>query len=244
MKRDIVCLIRIIIDSFPEFIRNSKLLFNFSRLIFRVPLELFYFRKKYDAGLIKDISRYYNDEDNNSLKRISKTTDINSFHVRLIKKYFKLYSPKTLLDVGCGSGYLLNKLREVNTKTKMVGVDYQVPFFKNNKISYIKGEILSSISEFSDNQFEFVMCSHVIEHLENPDLVIMELKRICSGILIIICPIEKKFTWGLNYHVNFFSKKQVFIDFLKNILNEKNSKKFKFKTYYFLGDLMYLEFII
>ena len=52
MKRDIVCLIRIIIDSFPEFIRNSKLLLNFSRLIFRVPLELFYFRKKYDAGLI------------------------------------------------------------------------------------------------------------------------------------------------------------------------------------------------
>ncbi len=244
MKRDIVCLMRIIIDSFPEFIRNSKLLFNFSRLIFRVPLELYYFRKKYDEGLIGDISQYYNDENNNSLKRISNTTDINSFHVRIIKKYFKLYSPRTLLDVGCGSGYLLNKLRELNTKTKMYGVDYQVPFLKKNKINFIKGDILSTISNFSDNQFEFVMCSHVIEHLENPNLVIMELKRICSGILIIICPIEKKFKWGMNYHINFFSKKQFFIKFLEKILNEKNSKKFKYKTYYFLGDLMYLEFIL
>ena len=53
MKRDFVCLLRILIDSIPKFIRNSKTLFKFSKLIFNLPESLFSFREKYDSGEIK-----------------------------------------------------------------------------------------------------------------------------------------------------------------------------------------------
>ena len=42
------------------------------------------------------------------------------------------------------------------------------------------------------------------EHIENPDFLIREM-RISSETLILVCPLEKPYKWGFNYH-NFFSK--------------------------------------
>ena len=82
MKRDFVCILRILVDLLPKSLRNSKLLFNFARIFFGIPKSLFAFREKYDSGNIKNLSIYYFKNSDYSLKRIAKETDVNSFHLR------------------------------------------------------------------------------------------------------------------------------------------------------------------
>ena len=125
MKRDLVCITRVLIDSLPKSIRNSRLLFDISKLIFDVPEILFLFRKKYDQGFYKDLSIFYSKNENFSLK-ISKETDINSLHLRLIKKILKKESPHLLLDCGAGSGFLLDEINAINPSIKLLGIDYQI----------------------------------------------------------------------------------------------------------------------
>ena len=242
LKRDIICLTRILIDSLPKFIRNSRLLFKIARLIFSIPEDLYNFRGKYESGEIIDLSRFYSPDNNQSIKRISKKTDINSFHLRLIKRYFKSISPKSLLDAGCGTGFLLNKLNVLNPSTQLVGIDYNRALIKDEKLLIIEGDIYKTLQRFLDNSFEFVICTHVIEHLIYPEKVIFELRRVCSKILIVICPMEKKFIWGMNYHINFYSNKEIFLNFL-NETKYKNSKGNYYKIFCRLGDIMYVEHI-
>ncbi|WP_152556142.1 MULTISPECIES: class I SAM-dependent methyltransferase [Prochlorococcus] len=243
MKRDFICLLRIFIDSLPEFIRNSEILFRISMFIFKVPASLFTFRKKYKSGIIKDLSEYYSANESFSLKRISKDTDINSLHLRIIKRYFKKYLPNSLLDAGCGSCYLLDNFRILKPSAKLVGIDYDTPISTNNKFKLIEGDILNTLKGFLENSFEFVVCTHVIEHLNYPDEVVLELRRVCSKILIIICPIEKELKWGMNYHINFYSNKKYFLNFILDT-KLKNKKINNYKIYQRLGDLMYVENII
>ena len=243
MKRDCVCLLRILVDSIPKFIRNSKILFKFSKLIFDIPESLFSFREKYNKGEIKDLSIFYSEHKKIALKRISKDTDINSFHLRIIKKYFKSIVPKSLLDAGCGSGYLLELFKKLNPSTNLVGIDYVYPLLKDSKIKVIEGDILNTLNGFIENSFEFVICAHVIEHLSNADKVVMELRRVCSKVLIIICPIEKQLKWGMNYHINFFESKNSFINFINNTKSNDPNNNNNYKSYYLLGDLMYIEYI-
>ena len=173
-------------DSLPKCIRNSSIFFKISSVFFKLPKDLFTFREEYDKKNIVDLSLYYSNNSINSLKRISKEIDINSWHFKILQNYFIDQSPNSLLDVGCGSGYLLNQFWELNNSTTLFGIDYETPFFKKNKFTFIKGDVLKTLKEFLSNSFEFVVCSHVLEHLNNPKEVIKELRRVCSDILIIL----------------------------------------------------------
>jgi len=242
MKRDIVCLLRITIDSLPEKIRNSKFLFSIARLFFKVPTNLFDFRKQYKLGKINDLSKYYLTKGKNYLKKVSKETDINSFHLKIIKKKINILSPDSLLDVGCGEGFLLNQIIIRDSEIKLLGIDYQVPKLKNEKIEFIEGDILDSLKNISENSFEFVICTHVIEHLKDSYEVLKELRRVCSKVLIIICPLEKEYRWGLNYHINFYPDIKSFLAFLHHKFNIREKLSLRYEFHVCFGDAMYIQY--
>ncbi len=244
MPRDIICYLRLIVDSLPISLRNSRLLFNLSKNLFKIPDELYNFREKYRSGLIKDLSIFYLKDTKNSLERVSKKTDINSYHLSLIKNLLKNSKSVKVLDIGCGTGYLINHINEYFSSSKLVGIDFNAPSeestkcnSRNNQIQFIAGDIETSLLNFSDNHFEIVLCTHVLEHLINPEDILFQLRRVVKDKLIIICPLEKEFKWGMNYHVNFFPTKKHFLKFLQSNFNDF----FKFKTFQRLGDLMYYE---
>ena len=83
-----------------------------------------------------------------------------------------------------------------------------------------------------------MISTHTIEHLPNYELVLSEIRRISKDSIIIVCPLEKKFKWGYNNHVNFFENKS---EFLKRITDQNiiNNKKIFIKE--FLGDILYCE---
>jgi len=108
---------------------------------------------------------------------------------------------KTLLDVGCGRGFLLNYIGE-HTSVKTTGCDLydSVPTLKNS--DYKKGTIYKL--PFEDNAFDVVTCSHTIEHLRETPEAIKELKRVARKQLIIVTPCQRYYFYTMDLHLNFY----------------------------------------
>ena len=244
MHRNIVCILRIVLDSFPDFIRNSKLLFIIIKTFLKLPSSLYNFRADYKKGKIKNLAYLYSSKSKESLKRVSPTTDINSFHLNLIDEYFKNYKPNNYADIGCGTGFLINHLISLNISKNIFGIDFEKPLLEeNNKIKIIKGNIKENLLTLNEDLYDFVTCTHVIEHLQEPNIVIQNLRRITSKVLIIICPLEKPYKWGLNYHINFFFNKKTFLNFVQKEFYEKKIPIPYYDIHIRLGDIMYVEYI-
>ena len=243
MRRDFICLARLIVDSLPKKVRNSYLLFKVAKLIFDLPEILYEFRDNFNKGLYEDLSIFYNNNSPYQLARTSRNTDINSKHIKQILSLIRENKPKSILDAGCGTGYLINLIEKENYNKSISALDYNIPNSLKNKSQYkcFEGEILEKLKDFDDDTFELVICSHVLEHIKLPELVFRDLRRITTNHLLIICPLENNFKWGMNYHINFFKNQLSFAKFVKNIGSVK--EKVLDKSYYskFLGDLLYIE---
>ena len=74
-----------------------------------------------------------------------------------------------ILDIGCG--YRANKYASIIADVK----DFS-EFYKNKKFVKINGKKLP----FKDKEFDFVIASHVIEHVEDFDFFFKEMERISS----------------------------------------------------------------
>ena len=127
-------------------------------------------------------------------------TDMNMPSIKYLVSMFDK-DAKTLLDVGCGRGFLLNYIGE-NTGLKTTGCDLydNVATLKNS--DYKKGTIYKL--PFEDNSFDVVTCSHTIEHLRELPEAIKELKRVARKKLIIVTPSQRYYFFTMDLHLNFY----------------------------------------
>ncbi|MEO6694995.1 MAG: class I SAM-dependent methyltransferase [Ignavibacteria bacterium] len=118
---------------------------------------------------------------------------------------------KTILDVGCGRGYWLNKVA-LSTDLLLTGCDLydNVELKRGN---YIKGNVENL--PFEDNSFDIVTCHHTIEHVLNLNKAISELKRVAKKQLIIVTPCQRYFNYTLDLHLNFFPIESYLTSILK-----------------------------
>lgn len=63
---------------------------------------------------------------------------------------------------------------------------------------------------FADKQFEHVLCSHTIEHVEEPESFDRELRRVGENIIYVIPPL-----WDLSAAFNFFEHRWLFLTLKK-----------------------------
>ena len=243
MRRDFICLTRLIVDSLPKRVRNSYLLFKVAKKLFNLPEVLYEFRDNFKEGFYEDLSIFYKKNSPYQLQRTSRHTDINSKHINQILSLIRGEEPKSILDVGCGTGYLINLIEKENFNKCISALDYIIPSFLKNKNQYrcFEGEILEKLHHFDDNSFELVICTHVLEHIRSPELVLRELRRISTNHILIICPLENNFKWGMNYHINFFKDQLCFSKFIENTGFVKGEELNKSQYSEFLGDLLYIE---
>lgn len=93
-----------------------------------------------------------------------------------------------VLDAGCGAGETMQALKE--KEFSPIGIDINEGCIKQS--SKYGVTVLSSVMEldkkFSKNSFDFVVCSHVLEHLENPKAAMTILKNISSRYILIAVP--------------------------------------------------------
>ncbi len=94
-----------------------------------------------------------------------------------------------VLDLGCGDGFLLSKLKE--KKIKAEGIDISYTAVKKAKEKGLSAEAIDFSAEklpYNDNSFDYVVLLDVLEHLFNPKQVLAEAKRVSKKYLIISVP--------------------------------------------------------
>jgi ubiquinone/menaquinone biosynthesis C-methylase UbiE len=107
-----------------------------------------------------------------------------------------------LLDIGSGVGEFLT------WHPNSVGIDtnpYLVDYCKKRGLKCFLGSAYKI--PFKNGQFDSVLCSHLLEHLNRPEAAFREIKRVLrkGGKLIIILPTEKGFKRDKT-HVKFWDE--------------------------------------
>ncbi len=132
-----------------------------------------------------------------------KHTHSNPIQRLLLGNFFKtltgLISSKkvdSILDVGCGEGFTLNRLRENNIGRRLEGIEYSEAAIELGKRSYpdiliTKGDIYNL--PYKDKEFDLVLCTEVLEHLEDPKRALKELIRVSNKYLVLSVPNEPLF---------------------------------------------------
>ena len=102
----------------------------------------------------------------------------------------------SILDVGCGEGFTLNRLKEHGIGRRLEGLEYLPAAIELGKKTYPEIKITQgSIYElpYEDNSFDLVLCTEVLEHLEDPARGLKELVRVSKKYLVISVPNEPFF---------------------------------------------------
>lgn len=123
---------------------------------------------------------------------------------------------KKVLECGAGEGSILRFLDEYSNFTQLYAIE-----ISESGISEIKKRNLPKLQEvkkfngyeipYPDNYFDMAYCSHVIEHVEHPRLLLRELKRVSSFQVFEIpldysLDVDKKYQHFLSYgHINIYT---------------------------------------
>lgn len=99
-------------------------------------------------------------------------------------------SPKKILDVGSASGWFLSKISLQHPDATYYGIDIYQEAIEYGKKAYPHIEFSVASAEkipYKANCFDIVICTEVLEHVENPQMVLQEIKRVLKkgGIAII-----------------------------------------------------------
>lgn len=102
-----------------------------------------------------------------------------------------------LLDVGCGAGSLTGWLKKHKKSLDVYGVDFSKSAIKIARKRFASIHFLAcNIYKlpFTENYFDSVVMSHVLEHLENPGRALDEICRVIkkNGIFFSITPMENE----------------------------------------------------
>lgn len=116
--------------------------------------------------------------------------------------------PADVLDVGCGSGHLLADLASLYPEASSMGVDFSPESIRlARQLHPHKAFDVMSIFELKNlgRQFDLVLCTEVIEHLEDADVAVDNLCSVCrpGGTVAITVPHGRRDTFA--GHFNFWT---------------------------------------
>lgn len=113
-----------------------------------------------------------------------------------VKEYGLTLIPNSrVLDVGCGEGRGVNAFKQIGLES--YGIDVNTDKLQNTHYPDIKTRLsYADFHElpFQDKFFDYVFCSHAIEHSLDPFKVFNELIRVSRIGGLVICPIENERT--------------------------------------------------
>lgn len=136
----------------------------------------------------------------NSISR-RRHTDINAASLVRIRTEIGA-TAGSVLDIGCGGGYLLRYLQESYPKLSYAATDVFANHPQLVGVDYRKGR--AEALPFADKAFDVVTCCHVLEHLRDPATAVAEMKRVARHRLIIAVPRQRPYFYTLDEHIQFF----------------------------------------
>jgi len=104
-------------------------------------------------------------------------------------KQLRADSAQSILDIGCATGALLAALRDKGWRVTGVEISPSAVYAKNERKLDVRNVPLEE-NNFSDNSFDVILASHLIEHLNEPKTFLEETYRILkeNGSIFITTP--------------------------------------------------------
>ena len=105
----------------------------------------------------------------------------------------------SILDAGCGEGFIDHLIFENFPKVRITGLEYTseaiaVARKMNPFVEYIQGDVCNM--KLMSDSFDLVICTEVLEHLSNPHMALHELERVSKDKILISVPNEPWFCLG------------------------------------------------
>ena len=193
MKTSVTNRIRAVLDALPRFIRDSRW--------FNWPLFFVWFKGRHvrTAMELKSLAPSMSDAEFRNVYRNVKTladdrvTDTNAEAMAFA---ISRLGEGTLLDVGCGRRFFLNKLG------RGIGCDL------------LGGDVIAIAERlpFLDQSFDVVTCFHTLEHTRDLPRAVAELRRVAKKQVIVIVPRQKRLRYTFDLHLQFFETPQALAD--------------------------------
>ncbi len=146
---------------------------------------------KYEGGTLVNTSNYRKHTSDNPVQRRL----IDRFHVKVTDIVTGL-RPATMLDAGCGEGFVIDIFQTAMPETQIAGFDVLENSVKaaqqrNPRAEIAVGDIYNI--DFADDSFDIVCCFEVLEHLHEPDRALSELARVARNHVVLSVPHEPFF---------------------------------------------------
>lgn len=111
----------------------------------------------------------------------------------IIMRRFSLKRELRFLEIGCGTGEFLERVSSLGEQLKVWGVDISELAINKVKKRGISGFVLDVSRQklpFPNDFFDMIYMGDVVEHLVDPDFMILEVKRTLrdGGYLILTTP--------------------------------------------------------
>jgi ubiquinone/menaquinone biosynthesis C-methylase UbiE len=142
-------------------------------------------RLRLASEALSQTSVTYDSEDYAMLNRPIET----GRHARRVMRYLRPRADDRLLEVGCGRGWLTQRMQETCPATYGIDVNPR-------SIAHGVAEKLSAMDaldlHFDDEQFDHVYSFHAIEHIERADVALREMQRVLvpGGRILLVYPAE------------------------------------------------------
>ena len=148
-----------------------------------------------------------------------------------VYRLISLTKVESILDLGCGEGFVIGYLRNHNNNLRFEGLDINKEAINmakklNPDVNFVICNLYKL--QYNENSFDLVMLTEVLEHLEDPEKVMNVVKKISNKHFILSVPWEPLFSisnllrgknilkWGNDpEHINKWGRDQ-FVTFVNN----------------------------
>lgn len=168
--------------------------------------ESLYFKKLLSSNNVQVLDRIYADP--HLLRHYLVESRLN-FYTQVAKRVVshcgKNRSTSACVDVGCGTGHLLNLMRKLGFAGRLVGLDLAPAagdHVRNQEMEFCLGYLADQPWV---NEFDLVLCTEVLEHCDYPADIVRDMIRVTKtgGMILITVPDGRRDTW--EGHIHFWS---------------------------------------
>ena len=198
MKRETTNRLRFVFEELlPPIVRDSQLFHMVARMGFGAHVtRLADFRERSAFLTPEEYTALYRDH-----PRVHEGTDLSK---GCVDEIVKSVVGESVCDIGCGTGYLVRRIRAVRPELlRVAGSDFIVDGIAPTDGTEYHAAKVEELP-FADKEFDTVICTHLLEHLLEPRKAVAELRRITRRRLIIVVPCEREYRYTFNPHFNFF----------------------------------------